>query len=61
MQRSPASIGSADASSASIHATTYTYAEPVRRVIQLLRVHARRLRRPVGAVDWRIDVDRDAG
>ena len=44
----------------SVHySTTYTYAEPVRRVIQLLRVE------PVSfagqsVLDWRIDVDRDA-
>jgi transglutaminase-like putative cysteine protease len=44
----------------SVHySTTYTYAEPVRRVIQLLRVEPMSFAGQ-SVLDWRIDVDRDA-
>ena len=44
----------------SVHySTTYTYAEPVRRVIQLLRVEPLSFAGQ-SVLDWRIDVDRDA-
>ena len=41
------------------YSTTYTYAEPVRRVIQLLRVEPLSFAGQ-SVLDWRIDVDRDA-
>jgi len=41
------------------HTTTYTYAEPARRVIQLLRVTPSSFAGQA-ALDWRIDVDVDA-
>lgn len=41
------------------YSTTYTYAEPVRRVIQLLRVEPMSFAGQ-SVLDWRIDVDRDA-
>jgi transglutaminase-like putative cysteine protease len=41
------------------YSTTYTYAEPVRRVIQLLRVQPSSFAGQ-SVLDWRIDVDRDA-
>ena len=41
------------------YATTYTYAEPARRVIQLLRVTPSSFAGQ-SVLDWRIDVDRDA-
>ena len=41
------------------YATTYTYAEPVRRVIQLLRVEPLSFAGQ-SVLDWRIDVDHDA-
>jgi transglutaminase-like putative cysteine protease len=44
----------------SVHySTTYTYAEPARRVIQLLRVEPMSFAGQ-SVLDWRIDVDRDA-
>ena len=44
----------------SVHySTTYSYAEPVRRVIQLLRVEPLSFAGQ-SVLDWRIDVDRDA-
>jgi len=42
------------------HGTTYHYAEPARRVIQLLRVTPASFTGQA-VLDWRIDVDRDAG
>jgi transglutaminase-like putative cysteine protease len=41
------------------YSTTYTYAEPVRRVIQLLRVEPLSFAGQ-SVLDWRIDVDLDA-
>ena len=41
------------------HSTTYFYAEPARRVIQLLRVTPQSFAGQ-SVLDWRIDVDRDA-
>lgn len=41
------------------YSTTYTYAEPVRRMIQLLRVEPLSFAGQ-SVLDWRIDVDRDA-
>jgi len=41
------------------YSTTYTYAEPARRVIQLLRVMPLSFAGQA-VLDWRIDVDRDA-
>jgi transglutaminase-like putative cysteine protease len=41
------------------YSTTYTYAEPVRRVIQLLRLEPLSFAGQ-SVLDWRIDVDRDA-
>ena len=41
------------------HSTTYVYAEPARRVIQLLRVTPASFTGQA-VLDWRIDVDRDA-
>ncbi len=41
------------------HSTTYSYAEPARRVIQLLRVTPASFAGQA-VLDWRIDVDRDA-
>jgi len=44
----------------SVHySTTYTYAEPVRRVIQLLRVEPLSFAGQ-SVLDWRVDVDQDA-
>ena len=44
----------------SVHySTTYTYAEPVRRVIQLLRVEPLSFAGQ-SVLDWRVDVDHDA-
>ncbi len=44
----------------SVHySTTYTYAEPVRRVIQLLRVEPLSFAGQ-SVLDWRLDVDHDA-
>ena len=44
----------------SVHySTTYTYAEPVRRVIQLLRVEPLSFAGQ-SVLDWRLDVDQDA-
>lgn len=41
------------------HTTTYTYAQPTRRVIQLLRVTPSSFAGQA-VLDWRVDVDRDA-
>ena len=41
------------------YSTTYTYAEPVRRVIQLLRVEPPSFAGQ-SVLDWRVDVDHDA-
>lgn len=41
------------------YSTTYTYAEPVRRVIQLLRVEPLSFAGQ-SVLDWRVDVDHDA-
>ncbi|HKR24451.1 MAG TPA: transglutaminase family protein [Allosphingosinicella sp.] len=41
------------------HSTTYVYAEPARRVIQLLRLTPASFTGQT-VLDWRIDVDRDA-